>query len=219
MLVIDFDSYIGARIGHARRFTEDEKRHYSPWFAEIGFHGEGEWEQLPYMTWEDAPERKEDGGFASNDSKTWIISEEEAEHFRALNSSRKEESEQKKAEQKAAEKAQQEKERQEYEACKAQFDSWTSSEIKRVNGDLHCTDTFVIHGKTFEFVERNLFDFGNCLNIISNDPEKNHAYYAIEDGKPVWKTGSKVFPMDEDEIACVRAACKYGKVMQIGIRL
>ena len=220
MLVLDFYLSRGAQIGHARRFTEEEKKHYLPWYAEAGFRGEGDWEQLPYITWEDIPQRKEDGCFSGNDgNRTWIISEKEAEHFRALNSGRKEEAERKEAERKAAEKAQQEKEKQEYEACKAQFDRWTSSEIKRVNGDLHCTDTFVIHGKTFKFVERNLFDCGNCLNVLSDDPEKNHAYYTIEDGKPVWKTENKTFPMDNDEITCVRAACKYGKVMQIGIRL
>lgn len=45
MLVLEYAPSYGIEILRARRFTEEEKTGYLPWFAEIGFTGVGECEK------------------------------------------------------------------------------------------------------------------------------------------------------------------------------
>lgn len=219
MLVLEYAPSYGIEILRARRFTEEEKAGYLPWFAEIGFTGVGECEKLPNITWKDLPSRKTDGCFRGCDNHAWIISEEEAASFHKLNADRQNELDRKKAQQAEEEKAAADLAEREYNACKSQFDSWAVGDIKRKDGDLICENTFAIHGKTLRFVERSLFDCGNCINLISDDPEKHYAYLTCENGVRVWRGKERTFPLDEDEIACVLAMCKYGTISRMPIRM
>lgn len=219
MLVLEYAPSYYISISRARRFNAEEKAHYLPWFAEIGFAGIGECEKLPNVTREDLPKRKSDGCFPGCTNDVWIISDEEAAWFRKLNSDRQSEIDLKKAQQEAAEREAAERAEREYNACKSQFDSWAVGDVKCKGGDFSCENTFVIHGRTLKFVERNLFDFGNCINPISDDPEKSRTYLTSENGVHVWRSKEKSFPLDEDEISCVLAMLKYGKVSGMPIRM
>ena len=102
MLVLEIPYAYDACICEARRFTEEEKVHYSDWYKDYGFVGTGENRiSLPYITWEDAPKRPVDGEFCGCSNRAWIITDAEYEYYTNLNATREAEKEEKEAAEKA----------------------------------------------------------------------------------------------------------------------
>lgn len=84
---------LGIYVCMARRLNEDEKKHYADWYKEyglvsiLGFHDH----PLRFLHWDDCPGRTPDGEFAGFGNQAWIISEEEANQYIALNAEREKE--------------------------------------------------------------------------------------------------------------------------------
>ena len=110
-----------------------------------------------------------------------------------------------------------------YENCKKQFESWTVTDVKQKQGDLFAEHTFVLHGKEFSFVERDLHDLGFVINPMYRiDPDSTASGYLTCDdtGAKVWcVNGSRYIPLSEDETLCVNAICQYGKFVNSSIRM
>lgn len=83
--------------------------------------------------------------------------------------------------------------------------------------------TFVLHGKEFSFVERDLHDLGFVINPMYRiDPDSTASGYLTCDdtGAKVWcVNGSRYIPLSEDEALCVNAICQYGKFVNSSIRM
>ena len=88
-------SYCDASIQYARRFTEEEKKDYSEWFADCGFISLGDHIQLENITFSDAPDRKSDGQFLGTNNYAYIITEEERDYYINLDKKRQKEDEEK----------------------------------------------------------------------------------------------------------------------------
>ena len=106
---------------------------------------------------------------------------------------------------------------------KKQFESWTVTDVKQKQGDLFAEHTFVLHGKEFSFVERDLHDLGFVINPMYRiDPDSTASGYLTCDdtGAKVWcVNGSRYIPLSEDETLCVNAICQYGKFVNSSIRM
>ena len=81
-------SVYGIEIIDARRFTEEEKRHYVDSFKEFGFVGIGTEIELENINSGDLPRCPEDGSFVGCYNRAWIISDEEVEAYINLDQER-----------------------------------------------------------------------------------------------------------------------------------
>lgn len=72
----------------ARRFTDKEKLSYTKEFRELGLVGMGDSMELPFLSWKDMPKRQPDGEFCGCANQAWIITEEEKDHYIAMNTQR-----------------------------------------------------------------------------------------------------------------------------------
>lgn len=223
MLTLCYAPSYGIEICAARRLTPEEKKHYAAWFAETGFIGVGSHVDLPCISHEDLPNRPDDGSFLGCYIQAWIITEAEAASYERLNHQRQNE---KDLAQKAAQDAYNAKIADfetGYENCKKQFESWTVTDVKQKQGDLFAEHTFVLHGKEFSFVERDLHDLGFVINPMYRiDPDSTASGYLTCDdtGAKVWcVNGSRYIPLSEDEALCVNAICQYGKFVNSSIRM
>ena len=84
-------SYCEVKILKARRLTESEKLEYADWCRDKMFIGLGEDTELTYIDWRELPKRQSDGQFNGCNNSAWIITEEEAEHYKELNAQRESE--------------------------------------------------------------------------------------------------------------------------------
>ena len=223
MLTLCYAPSYGIEICAARRLTTEEKEHYAAWFAETGFIGVGSHTDLPCISHEDLPNRPDDGSFLGCYNQGWIITEAEAASYEKLNRQRQNE---KDLAQKAAQDAYNAKIADfetGYENFKKQFESWTVTDVKQKQGDLFAEHTFVLHGKEFSFVERDLHDLGFVINPMYRiDPDSTASGYLTCDdaGAKVWcVNGSRYIPLSEDETLCVNAICQYGKFVNSSIRM
>ena len=92
-IVIENAPAYGVSICTARRFTDEEKQHYSDWCQEYGFVGMGDHIMLRTLKWSDMPKRKSDGSFLGCDNQAWIITEDEKACFIQLDADRQAEAE------------------------------------------------------------------------------------------------------------------------------
>ena len=88
---------LGIYVCQARRLNEEEKKRFAEWYREYGMvsisgHGEN---ALRFLRWDDCPHREPDGEFAGFGNQAWIISEEEANRYIALNAEREKETQKK----------------------------------------------------------------------------------------------------------------------------
>ena len=81
-------SYCEVRILKARRLAESEKSDYADWCKDKMLIGLGEDSDLEYIDWEDLPKRQCDGQFNGCSNAAWIISKEEVERYKELNTQR-----------------------------------------------------------------------------------------------------------------------------------
>lgn len=90
-ITIQISDQYDTQIIPARRFTDEEKKGYAEWFAATGFVGIGEHESLPHVTQSDVFKmlnRRCDGSYNGCTNTAWIITSEQAEILRKLNSDR-----------------------------------------------------------------------------------------------------------------------------------
>ena len=161
--------------------------------------------------------------YSDGSGQQFIITEAEAASYERLNHQRQNE---KDLAQKAAQDAYNAKIADfetGYENFKKQFESWTVTDVKQKQGDLFAEHTFVLHGKEFSFVERDLHDLGFVINPMYRiDPDSTASGYLTCDdtGAKVWcVNGSRYIPLSEDETLCVNAICQYGKFVNSSIRM
>lgn len=221
MLVLEIPFAYDACICDARRFTEEEKAHYSDWYKDYGFVGTGENRiSLPYITWEDAPKRPVDGEFCGCSNRAWIITDAEVEYYTNLNATREAEKEEKEAAEKAKQEALAATRKAEEEKIRAQFSTW---EIEK-NGH-NATHTMVINGENYKFCERDIFDFGVVINPLYDG---NPGWVAMRENANAPLCWNKfvdgegwviVRPLTENELICHNAIRKLGVFADRNVRM
>lgn len=225
MILLQHADAYGTSLQEARRFTEEEKPQYAEWFRNYGFVSiAGTQERLPHVGWEDLPKRSPDGEFRGCTNRAWILTDEEAEHFRNLEAERaRAEQEKKEAEERA--RAKEEAQRAAEEAkIRAQFDSWDVTSIN------NCTvlHTFWIKGEQLDFYERDIFDFGVVINPaypVAPGLLDGGLCLTNKDGVMVWNVLSDesvpkdVRPLTENEAACIKAIRRMGRFAGGSVRM
>ena len=217
MIVLSYAPAYGIEICDARRFTAEEKTHYVEWFADRGFVGMGNTVKLDKITFNDLPDRQPDGEFCGCYNSAWIITEDEATLYKKLNTERQDAADRAQADADAAAIAKEQAHEQERQDCLAQFDSWKVSDVKKQDDDLSVEHTFILNGKEFHFIERNIFDFGTVVNPTT---VKGGAFLMHDDKEGwIWNTGDSHIALNADEITCVQAISKFGKFVGMPVRM
>lgn len=221
MKVIEFTMAYGVSLCEARRFTEEEKARYSEWYRDYGLVRISDGVKLGKIGLEDRPKREPDGAFIGCENWAWILTEEEAEQYCTLNAQRiraeQEEEARKEAERIAKKKAK----ALEYEKIRAQFDSWDVTPC----GKYEVCHTMTIGGKTFRFMERDIFDVGIAVNPCYPVNGQKGGLGVSVDGAGYWQTmepdadGNCMHRMTEQEEQCVRAIWRLGAFAGRRIRM
>ena len=228
--MIEYASGYDPQIGVARRLTDEEKRQYLEWFAESGFIAVGEQTYLRTLKLDDMPKRASDGTFLGTSNKVWIITPGEYDNYIQADADRGEAIEQTEAEEKAAGSAKIQQEAEEKDVLIARVDEWTIEEktiIDEGGKTVLCKHHFVVGGKSFDYTERSVFDFGVIINpsyrITDDSPSGGIAL--MKDGKLQWHVLLEdggwvpVRPLTESEKTCYDIIARYGKFAKSAIRM
>lgn len=87
-ITIEYAPNYNTTICTARRFTAEEKKHYTPEFREKGFVGLGDDITLKHIGLFDLPDREADGSFLGCNNFAYIITEAERDEYIRLNAER-----------------------------------------------------------------------------------------------------------------------------------
>lgn len=171
---------------------------------------------------DDLPKRKSDGQFSASTNWAWILTDEEAEYYKALESERavagqeRENREQREREEReVAEKAREAE-------VRAQFSEW-KVEPTGAHSVLH---TMTINGETLQFAERDIFDFGVVVNPCYSIADGVDGRLCLrKNGRLVWENFMSgngwciVRELMDNEVSCVSVIQKYGRFSKSKIRM
>lgn len=202
-------------IAEARRLTDAEKAKFTDEFRDKMFYTTGgAYTDLKHVSRHELPKRDDDGCFPGSSNRAWILTDEEKGYYLGLEKGLAQaETAAKAAEEKRrADEQDARRRRQEYDLRGVEWET----EARAVEDEGGKTTEYIhhitVHGRTYDLVERNLFDVGKVINPL-------HGAGLARAGM-VWdRFDDGVTVMDSDEARAVQLVMRYGRFSSSSVRM